>query len=105
MQQAEAAESATAEFLLSRGPFAWIGYGWGGCAAEMRAPGTFLYPFDLPEYPRPKQWDEDYGGEPEGPCRETGADTGVFVRRYPKATVTWDCHAGKGMIKRDADLG
>lgn len=105
MQQADAAESATAEFLLSRGPFAWIGYGWSGCANEKRTPGTFLYPFDLPEYPRPKLWDENYGGEPEGLCRETGADTGVFVRRYPKATVTWDCHAGKGTIKRDAEMG
>ena len=77
------AEQATAEFLLTRGPYAWIGYGWLGCTGER---------------PRPEQWDADYGGEPESPCQETGPDTGVFVRHYPKATVQWDCNAGKGVI-------
>ena len=66
---------------------------------ESHAPGSFLYPFGLPEFPRPQQWDADYGGESRGPCSETGADTGVFVRHYPKATVTWDCDAGKGAIE------
>ena len=99
MQQSEVAESATAEFLLTRGPFAWIGYGWTGCAKESRYPGTFLYPFGLPAFPRPKLWDEDYGGEAIGRCRETGADSGVFARRYPRATVTWDCHSGQGRVK------
>jgi hypothetical protein len=63
MQRPELAESATAEFLLSRGPFAWIGYGWSNCASAKGTPSTFLYAFDLREYPCPRQWDEDYGGE------------------------------------------
>jgi len=77
-------EQATAEFLLSRGEYAWLGYGWVGCSSVVR--------------PRPKEWDVDYGGEPAGPCSETGANTGVFTRNYPRATVQWDCHAGTGSI-------
>ena len=77
------AEQATAEFLLTRGPYAWIGYGWLGCSGTR---------------PRPNLWDTDFGGEPEGTCAETGTHTGVFVRQYPKATVQWDCNAGQGSI-------
>ena len=39
----------------------------------------------------PTEWDGDYGGKASAPCTETGRDTGVFVRDYPKATVQWDC--------------
>ena len=99
MQQPDLAESATAEFLLTRGAFSWIGYGWTGCASESHSPGMYLYSFGLPEFPRPELWDQDYGGEAEGLCSETGKDSGVFVRHYPKALVTWDCHAGRGTVK------
>lgn len=47
----------TAEFLLTRGPFAWLGFGWSGC-------------FSVPR-PRPALWDIDYG-VPQGVCGETG---------------------------------
>ena len=100
MQDPALAESATAEFLLSRGPFAWIGYGWTGCAEEARYRGTYLYPFGLPEFPRPQLWDEDFGGEALETCWEQGVDSGVFMRRYPNATVKWDCNTGQGHIDR-----
>ena len=51
-------EGATAEFLLTRGDYAWLGYGWVGCSAEVR--------------PRPAQWDRDYGGEPVSPHLHLG---------------------------------
>ena len=50
------------------------------------------------EFPRPKEWDVDYGGKPSTPCVETGRGTGVFVREYPKAHVEWDCHLGRGKV-------
>ena len=39
----------------------------------------------------------DYG-QPAEACAETGADTGVFKREYPKASVTWDCNTHRGSI-------
>ena len=79
------AEQITAEFLLARGDYAWVGYGWVGCTSEVR--------------PRPALWDQDFGGQPDGPCVETKpGQSGVFTRSYPKATVQWDCNAGKGSI-------
>lgn len=78
-------EQAIAEFLLTRGEFAWLGYSWSGC----KATGAF---------PRPAEWDVDYGGKPSAPCTETGFSTGIFRRGYPKATVQWNCHLGKGEV-------
>eukprot|EP00463_Aulacantha_scolymantha_P000208 TRINITY_DN1115_c0_g1_i1.p1 TRINITY_DN1115_c0_g1~~TRINITY_DN1115_c0_g1_i1.p1 ORF type:complete len:164 (+),score=20.64 TRINITY_DN1115_c0_g1_i1:728-1219(+) len=77
----------TAEFLLTRGPYGLLGYSWCGCTNGQQA------------RPRAKEWDEDFG-EPIGgaACSETGADTGVFQRKWTKATVTWDCKAGHGKI-------
>jgi hypothetical protein len=75
-------EQYTAAFLLTRGKFAWIGFEWAGCRATY--------------YPRPKSWDVDYG-VPLGNCSAL-ASNGTFVRHFSKATVTWDCHAGKGAI-------
>jgi hypothetical protein len=78
-----AGTQATAEFLLTRGPYAWIGF------------------FDwqsLANWPRPPEWDKDFG-VPAGPCAETGKGTGVFTRSWSKATVSWDCNAAAGTIK------
>jgi hypothetical protein len=78
----ETGTQATAQFLLTRGPFAWIGF------------------FDwqsLANWPRPVEWDTDYG-VPDGPCAETGPGTGVFTRSWGKAMVSWDCHTGTGKI-------
>eukprot|EP00041_Stephanoeca_diplocostata_P019815 m.431388 g.431388 ORF g.431388 m.431388 type:complete len:178 (-) comp21403_c1_seq4:107-640(-) len=81
---AQDGENYTAEFLLTRGPYAWLGYSWVGCTSDVR--------------PRPPQWDVDYG-VPEGPCVETGANTGVFERKWSKATVQWDCAKAQGSIR------
>ena len=72
-----AACSNTSALPLS--DFAWIGYSWSGCESQAKP------------FPRPAEWDGDYGGKASAPCTETGRDTGVFVRDYPKATVQWDC--------------
>jgi hypothetical protein len=92
MVQKDTARDATAEFLLTRPDFAWIGYSWMGC-----------FPMDTNDpsklRPRPSLWDMDYGGAPDGPCEETGENTGVFVRKYPKADVQWDCSTGTGDIR------
>jgi hypothetical protein len=73
----------TAAFLLTRGIFAWIGFEWAGCRNS--------------HYPRPVEWDADYG-TPNGNCTEVSGQNGSFVRHFSKATVTWDCSSGKGSI-------
>ena len=65
-----------ANFLLTRGPHAWLGHGWLGCSRT---------------YEVPEQINWDYG-EPQGLCKETGANTGVFTREWSKATITMDCN-------------
>jgi hypothetical protein len=81
----EQGEQVTAEFLLTRGDFAWIGWGWSAPAH------TGL--------PRAEQFDVDYGGKANGPCTESPTAPGLFTREYPKATVSWDCGLGRGTIK------
>ena len=73
-------------FLLARGDFAWIGYGWIGCAS---AGGSL-------QYYRPPQLDVDYG-QPQGTCSK--ARQGVYQRSFTKATVSFDCAALKGSIQ------
>eukprot|EP00039_Didymoeca_costata_P006126 m.87634 g.87634 ORF g.87634 m.87634 type:complete len:620 (-) comp13122_c0_seq1:133-1992(-) len=78
----------TAEFLLTRGPYAMLGYSWCGCTngQQMR--------------PRAKEWDSDFGEPMDNgaACVEKTGQTGVFVREYTKATVEYDCNAGHGTI-------
>lgn len=71
-----------ATFLLVRGPYAWIGYGWVGCNVE---------------YEFPDELKRDYG-VPLGTCQETAANSGVFVRKYSKALVEMDCNSWTGTI-------
>jgi hypothetical protein len=66
-----------ANFLLSRGPYAYLGNGWTGCSR------IFEYPDAL---------NLDYG-EPLGLCAEIGIGTGVFERNWTKATVRMDCNS------------
>ena len=82
---------ATAEFLLTRGDYAWLGYSWSGCETFHAANATWLRP-------RPALWDADFGGAPARPCAETAVGSGVFTRAYPRADVSWDCAAGRGEI-------
>ena len=69
-----------AAFLIMRGPYAWIGYGWIGCTTD---------------YEFPDAWDVDYG-EPLG--APTSPSPGVFSREWSKATATFDCNAWKGTV-------
>jgi len=64
-----------ANFLLVRGPYAWLGHGWLGCSLD------YAYPPELAV---------DYG-EPTGRCEESKARPGVFTREWTKATVRMDC--------------
>lgn len=71
-----------AVFLLLRGPFAWLGFGWSGCGNEVA-------------FPEPLS--RDYG-TPVGFCEETAPGSGVFARRWTKATVQMDCNAYIGNV-------
>ncbi len=64
-----------ANFLLVRGPYAYLGTGWSGCNKR---------------FERPPQFDLEVG-EPLGFCAETAAGSGVFSRSYTKVTVSMDC--------------
>ena len=77
-----------ATFLLVRGPFAWIGWGWVGCGQE----GL---------YARPPVLDVDFG-VPVGGCHETGAGSQVFSRQWSNANVSLDCASWTGTIAMTA---
>jgi hypothetical protein len=84
----------TAEFLLTRGPYAILGYTWFGCTNGDE------------ENPRAPEWDEEFGQpltDANGTaltCAETAPGSGVFAREWTGATVTWDCNAGHGSITK-----
>lgn len=65
-----------ANFLLIRGPYAWLGHGWKGCSQS---------------YPFPPELHLDYGVPVDEVCKETAANSGVFVREWTKAKVQMDC--------------
>ena len=68
---------------LIRGDYGWLGAGWAGCNA---------YP---PFY---EGFERDYGVPVDRHYTETSIGTGVFERRWSKATVQFDCNAHKGKI-------
>ena len=72
-----------ANFLLVRGPYAWLGHGWLGCSRD---------------YEVVDQLNWDYG-EPQGLCAETAPNSGVFTREWTKATVSMDCNTWTPTIK------
>jgi len=76
-------EQDLANFLLIRGPYAALGHGWHGCSKK---------------YPRPAALDGDYG-QPEGLCKEVSS--GVFRRKYTKATVEMNCNNYKATIAKN----
>ena len=82
--------SDLAAFLLVRGPYAWIGHGWFGCATwdePVGGPGQV--------YERPAALDDDYGA-PTQLCRQSSP--GVFSRRFTRANVSYDCNTGATRI-------
>jgi hypothetical protein len=77
-----------ATFLLVRGPYAWIGYGWVGCSSGSEPPGgggqCYQFPAEL---------NADYGQPVDQYCAETAPGSAVFVRHWSKATVQMDCNS------------
>lgn len=65
-----------ANFLLIRGPHAFLGHGWLGCSREYQTPDELNWDF----------------GTPMELCHETANGTGVFVREWTKATISMDCN-------------
>ncbi len=66
-----------ATHMLVRGQIAYLSYGWIGCTSDYERPAALNY---------------DYG-EPVDPiCHETTPGSGIFTRRWSKATVTLDCN-------------
>lgn len=98
MMDSNLARDATAEFLLTRGDFAWIGYEWSGCFPQPVNHTTHKPLNSTWLRPRPALWDKDFGGAPSGPCEETDIGSEVFVRHYPRADVKWTCATGEGEI-------
>ena len=80
-------EQDVAQFLLSRGKFAWLGFNWMGCVSE-----------DQIQYLRPSQMDVDYGTPEEEYCRETAPGSGIFTREWSRASVKIDCNTWKPTI-------
>ena len=69
-----------ATFLLLRGDYAFLGFGWSGCGYEVHFPSELGL---------------DYG-VPTGLCAETSPD--VFTREWSKATVEMDCARYVGTV-------
>jgi hypothetical protein len=69
-------DTDVANFLLVRGPYAWLGNGWSGCG------------FGTAEFPA--QLNLDYG-DALGLCQESAPSSGVFTREFTKSTVQMDC--------------
>jgi hypothetical protein len=70
-----------AQFLLTRGPYGYMGYGWHGCVQT--PPPSNVY-------------DYDFGQPKDKLCRETAP--GVFTREWTKAMVHFDCNTFEANI-------
>ena len=68
-----------ATHMLVRGPVGYLSYGWIGCTSSYEHPPALAY---------------DYGEPAEPICHETSPGSGVFTRKWSKATVTLDCTLG-----------
>merc|ERR1711935_951629 len=51
-----------ANFLLIRGPYAWLGHGWKGCSQD---------------YPFPADFNRDYGVPVDTVCKESAPNSGI----------------------------
>ena len=71
-----------ANFLLVRGPFAYLGTAWVGCSRK---------------YFFPPQLAVDYG-VPAGLCAETAPGSGVFSRDFSASIVSMDCNMWNATI-------
>ena len=68
-----------AMFLLIRGDYAWLGYGWNGCHNQWK-------------YQWNNMLDKDYG-EPMEQMKEI--ENGVFERKWSKCTIQMNCNTYK----------
>lgn len=99
-------EEDLAYFLLIRGPYAWLGYGWVSCDVRVDIWGASNLLSLNHEHRCPVQIDYDYRqaelqadyGTPLGTCAETAIGSGVFVRKYAKALVQMDCNTYTGTV-------
>ena len=71
-----------AAFLLLRGPYAFLGFGWSGCGNKVSFPAELGL---------------DYG-EPQGFCSETAPGSGVFTRAWTHADVALNCTSYVGTV-------
>ena len=94
------ATAQVARFLLTRGPYAFLGTGWVGCAD-----GWFKLPEYNETYARPAALDVDYGVPVQGVCRESAKQPGVFSREWSKALVKHDCSTGESAITMKGAAG
>ena len=72
-----------AAFLVGRGPYDFVGYGWFGAGS-----------IGLPTWE--PMWDAYDVGEPAGACEQTSP--GVFSRAWTKGTATIDCGKWVGTL-------
>ena len=79
-------EQDLATFLLIRGTYAWLGYGWLGCSSGSEPPGAGGQPYSFPP-----ALTLDYGA-PTSNCSATAPGSGVYTREWSKATVQMDCN-------------
>ena len=70
----DAVDQSIAAFLVARGPWSWIGYGWLGPVTPSQSP---RFKLDV--------------GEPTGNC--TQPSTNVFTRSWSKGSATIDCNS------------
>jgi len=73
-----------ANFLLIRGPYAWLGHGWKGCSRN---------------YPFPSEFNLDYGVPVDKVCKETAPNSGTFTREWSNAHISMDCNHWKPTIE------
>ena len=78
-----------AMFLLARGEYAYLGYGWQGCQCLPTDKYDGCLPHNM-TYEFPELLERDYG-EPVGgqQCAETAPGSGVFTREWSGVTVTF----------------
>jgi hypothetical protein len=105
-------------FLLTRGPFSWLGWGWENapefqCWHSRTRPGCDQHGKLLPPrendtagcsrvYTFPEEFNVDYGQPAAGAaglCKESAPGSQIFVREYSKATVQMDCRVFMGTIR------
>eukprot|EP01043_Picozoa_sp_COSAG02_P062023 COSAG02_NODE_8459_length_2564_cov_2.330495_3_plen_110_part_00 len=81
-------------FLLTRGPYAFLGTGWVGCVPNNGVESAGINQ----TYDRPAELDVDYGTPVDKVCKETEQGSNVFVREWTRARVQHDCNTGSSTI-------